>query len=78
VAAERLRRQIQGDWWRALTGILSIVFGALVAIFPGAGALALVLWIGAYSIVFGVLLLVLAFRLRRLRAEPSGAVAHAH
>jgi uncharacterized membrane protein HdeD (DUF308 family) len=78
VAAVGLRKQIQGEWWLVLAGWLSIVFGVVLAIFPGAGALALVLWIGAYSLVFGILLLALAFRLRGLRGEPSGTVAHAH
>jgi len=49
-----------------------------VACFPGAGALSLLLWVAAYSIVFGALLLLLAFRLRSLRAAvPGGLAQHA-
>lgn len=65
VAAVRLRHRITGEGWLALSGVASVAFGVLMMIFPGAGAVALVLWIGAYAVVFGALLLGLAFRLRR-------------
>jgi uncharacterized membrane protein HdeD (DUF308 family) len=77
VAAVRLRRRIKGEWWLAVSGILSVIFGGLVAIAPEAGALALVLWIGAYAVVFGVLLILLALRLRSWRVEVPGPMARA-
>jgi uncharacterized membrane protein HdeD (DUF308 family) len=63
-AAIRLRKQIDGEWLLAITGIVSILFGVLLIAAPGPGALALVWWLGAYVLVFGVLLIVLAFRVR--------------
>ncbi|MGH8604973.1 MAG: HdeD family acid-resistance protein [Gammaproteobacteria bacterium] len=69
-AAVQLRKEIEGEWLLALGGIASLIFGVLLVAFPGAGALAVVWLIGAYSAFFGALLLFLAFRLRR-RATPA-------
>jgi len=67
VGAIRLRREIEGEWLLVLSGLLSVAFGILVLARPGAGALALVWLIGAYAILFGVLLIVLSLRLRSHR-----------
>jgi uncharacterized membrane protein HdeD (DUF308 family) len=63
-AAIRLRKVITGEWLLVLIGIASVALGVLLVLFPGPGALALVLWIGAYALVTGVLLIALAFKLR--------------
>jgi uncharacterized membrane protein HdeD (DUF308 family) len=76
-AAVRLRRHITGEWRLVLGGLVSVALGVVLALFPGAGALALVLWLGAFALVFGVLLLALALRLRRGPAERPGSIARA-
>lgn len=64
VAAIRLRRVISGEWLLVLSGIASVILGVLLAAFPGIGALAVVLWIGAYAIVVGAMMVALGLRLR--------------
>lgn len=66
-AAIRLRKAIEGEWLLALVGVASVVFAALIVIFPGEGAVAIVWAIGVYAVVFGILLIALAFRLRTVR-----------
>ena len=63
-AAFRLRAEIENEWSLGLSGLGSVVFGVLLAVWPGAGVLALVWLIGAYAIMFGLLLLWLSLRLR--------------
>jgi uncharacterized membrane protein HdeD (DUF308 family) len=76
-AAIRLRKVITNEWLLVLAGILSIVFGILLLLQPGIGALALVFWIGAWMIAIGVLLMILAFRIRNLAGTIGRTTRHA-
>jgi uncharacterized membrane protein HdeD (DUF308 family) len=71
-AAIRLRRQIEGEWLLVVGGVLSILLAVLLFVLPGAGATALVWVLGAYAILFGIMLLALSFRVRghTSRREP--------
>ena len=69
VAAIRLRKELTNEWLLILGGAASIAFGVLIVLFPGSGALAVVWLIGLQALLTGILLLGLAFRLRRLHKE---------
>lgn len=70
--AAAFRLDIQhGRWWLALGGLASVVLGVLMIVAPVAGAIVLTWWIGAYALVFGAVLLILAFKLRSRRGELS-------
>jgi uncharacterized membrane protein HdeD (DUF308 family) len=70
-AAFRLKAD-HGRWWLALGGIASLIFGVLLVIAPIVGAVVLAWWIGAYAVVFGIMLLVLAFQLRSRKESGTG------
>jgi uncharacterized membrane protein HdeD (DUF308 family) len=53
-------------WVLGLAGIISIALGVVLAFQPNAGAVALVWTLGIYALIFGVLLIVLGFRMRSL------------
>jgi uncharacterized membrane protein HdeD (DUF308 family) len=64
VGAIRLRKEIDNEWLLILHGVISVLFGLFVWLQPGEGALAIIWVIGAYAIIGGIILCVLAFRLR--------------
>jgi uncharacterized membrane protein HdeD (DUF308 family) len=65
VGAIRLRKEIENEWWLVAAGALSVLFGLLLVVQPGAGALALIFTIGVWAIVYGVVLIAFALRLRK-------------
>ena len=74
VAAIRLRKEIEHEWLLGLSGVLSVIFGAVMMARPVEGLVAVVWVIAGYSVVFGILLIVLAFRLKN-RAATGGLAA---
>ncbi len=78
IAAIRLRAEIKGEWLLMLGGIASILFAVIVAIRPAAGAVALVWLIGIYVIVFGILLIILGFRLRGWSRQKAAELSRSN
>ena len=74
-AAVRLRKEVEGEWLWILSGVCTVVLGGLLIARPGAGALSLVWLIAAFAIAWGVLLVILAFKLKghhgRLQTKPA-------
>ena len=68
IAAIALRSELEGEFWMALGGVASVVFGALLIAFPGEGLISLVWLVGIWSVVFGVSSLALAYRLHEIDA----------
>ena len=79
IAALRLWGVFGQEWMLLLSGILSLVFGFFVVARPLIGALAVVVWIAAYALIFGILLIAFGFRLRQRHrrdlAPPATAPA---
>ena len=69
IAAIRLRREISGELWFVVGGLLTVVFGVFILLFSGTGLLSLVWIVGAWAIVFGITNLILAWRLRGLHQQ---------
>jgi uncharacterized membrane protein HdeD (DUF308 family) len=69
ITAIRLRKVIDNEWWLGLSGALAIVFGVFMLLAPGAGALAVLFWIGAFAFVYGVVLVALGITLRIRRDD---------
>jgi uncharacterized membrane protein HdeD (DUF308 family) len=68
--AIRLRREIRGEWALIVGGVLSVLFGVILAVVgPVAGLLSLIWLIGIYALAFGIMLLIAGFR---VRSEESG------
>jgi uncharacterized membrane protein HdeD (DUF308 family) len=66
------RREVENEWLMGLSGALSVLFGVVLAVWPGAGLLSLVWLVGIYALIFGVALIVLGFRARG-HAQASGS-----
>ena len=66
VGAIRLRKEIPNEWSLGLAGALSVIFGLILVFAPGAGVMGLLWLIAAWAVLFGLLLIWVAFRIRKL------------
>jgi uncharacterized membrane protein HdeD (DUF308 family) len=74
LSAFLLRRAIRGELLLIAGGIVSVIFGVLLVMYPLSGALALVKVIGIFEIFYGILLAVMSFDLMSTRkAQPAKA-----
>jgi uncharacterized membrane protein HdeD (DUF308 family) len=64
IAAIQLRKEIENEWLLGLSGLLSVILGLFLMAAPGTGALAVLWWIGAFAILFGILEIMLGIRLK--------------
>jgi uncharacterized membrane protein HdeD (DUF308 family) len=74
VMAIAFRREVENAWLMGLSGVLSVLFGVVLAVLPGVGLLSLVWLVGIYALIFGVALIVLGFRARGHRQENESRV----
>lgn len=74
--AWRLRHEIRGEFWLGFAGVLSVFFGLMLVLRPGAGALTVMWLIASYSVLFGIVLIGFGFHLRgQHRADEQARVS---
>ena len=66
VEAITLRKEIPHEWLMLFGGVVAVIFGIVVVMAPGMGALSIAWVIGVYAIVHGLLLLTVGLRVRKL------------
>jgi uncharacterized membrane protein HdeD (DUF308 family) len=74
-AAVRLRKEMKGEWLLILNGTLSVFIGVLLVRRPGLGLITLVWVLGAYAMIYGVVLVGLGLKLRGHRQRADAARA---
>jgi uncharacterized membrane protein HdeD (DUF308 family) len=73
-AAIRLRKEITNEWALGLTGLVSVILGVIMVLNPSAGLVGMVWVIASYAIIFGILMLVLAFNAGRMVREHEAQI----
>ena len=69
LSAVRLRKEIEDEWLLGIGGVLSVGLGLLLIARPQFGQVTTTYVIGTYGIIFGVVLVLLGFRLRGFKAR---------
>lgn len=71
IGAIQLRKEIENEWLLIINGALSVLFGGVLFVAPGAGALALIWLIGLYAILYGIILIGFAFSVREYKNQAA-------
>ena len=69
MAGWSIRKDVEGEWVLFVGGVLAILFGILLFLRPGAGAAGIVWLIGMFLILFGILQIILSFKLKGLQGR---------
>ena len=67
------KRGGEGWGWMLAAGIVSVLFGIVLLVSPGAALITLLWLVGIYAIIFGVIIVVWAVRLRRAVSAAAQA-----
>ncbi|WP_327090092.1 HdeD family acid-resistance protein [Nonomuraea sp. NBC_01738] len=66
VAGIAVRKQIDNEWIIIVAGVISVIFGFLLLIWPASGMLALTWLLGIFALIYGIAMIVLSFRVKKL------------
>jgi uncharacterized membrane protein HdeD (DUF308 family) len=66
IAAIQLRQEISNEWMLIFSGLLSVIFGVLIVVYPQSGALSILWLIGIYAVIYGIAIVALGFRVKSL------------
>lgn len=77
VFAALSHREMPHRAWTAVLGILSVVAGVILLVYPGLSLLVLSVIVSVWLLVFGFMEISVAFRVRRTRHQRSPGEAHA-
>lgn len=67
ILAIRLRKEITNEWMLAIAGVFSVIFGILLIAQPIAGVVVIAWWLGIYALFFGVFLVSVGLRLKKIK-----------
>jgi uncharacterized membrane protein HdeD (DUF308 family) len=71
----KYRKEMENEWVLILAGVLAVIFGLTMFVYPAAGALSLIWLIGSFAIAFGAAMFFLSFRLKGLKGRVEEGVS---
>ena len=71
--AIRLRKEIEGEWFMIGGGLISVLFGGFLITQPVAGLVVMIWMIGAFALVIGLIMVMLAMKARGFAKRVADA-----